>query len=724
MATTEKAKEEKEGSNLLGSPTFRELENGRFQCVETGHELLAKDKEIYSQSKRCRLGLIEYALAHKKAPLNMFKQDPLSRSKLLCKLTGDTINKSEEHIWKHINGKRFLNKLGLYIALQCIGNLIAGHPKNLDALASKFLGEGPQEPALNSILRIILRTSSIQEFVAADYVFKSFCENNADGQTMLASTLIPQPHSMIHAPVEEDVNMSFGSMLLQGLNFSEKDGDLETCCRAASVLSHVMKDNLQCKERVLRIELEAPTPSLGAPEPLMHRVVKYLAVASSMQNKDGKSSGNSYVQPVILKLLVTWLADCPSAVNCFLDSRPHITYLLELVSNSIATVYIKGLAAVLLGECVIYNKSVESEKDAFTIVDSISQKVGLTSYFLKFDEMQKSFLFTSSKSAEPRKELTRSASASMVDVDESDLSDQKTEYHPVLSSIFDAPFLNLVKSLEANIREKIVEVYSQPKSKVAVVPAELEQKSGESDGEHIKRLKAFVEKQCLEIQDLLGRNASLAEHVATIGGGSSRSEQSAGSDRVQVETLKRDFQEASKRLELLKAEKAKLESEASLYKNLAGKMESDLKSLSDAYNSLEQANFHLEKEVRAKNGGGGSSSIPDVDAIRAEAREEAQKESEAELNDLLVCLGQEQSKVEKLSARERVEREVASVVRTLGEQERKKVDRKKKADAEAAKLMEMEGSEKKADTEAAKLMEMESYEKKMTSETSSSSIRV
>ncbi|KAJ7970743.1 Surfeit locus protein 2 family protein [Quillaja saponaria] len=41
----------------------------------------------------------------------MFKQDPLCRSKLKCKLTGDTINKSEEHIWKHINGKRFLNKL-------------------------------------------------------------------------------------------------------------------------------------------------------------------------------------------------------------------------------------------------------------------------------------------------------------------------------------------------------------------------------------------------------------------------------------------------------------------------------------------------------------------------------------------------------------------------------------------------------------------------------------
>ncbi|KAJ6298660.1 hypothetical protein OIU76_019755 [Salix suchowensis] len=103
--------ETKEGSNLLGSPTFTQLENGRFRCLETGHEMLAKDKDSYSQSKRCRLGLIDFALANNKPPLNMFKQDPLSRSKLLCKLTGDTVNKSEEHIWKHINGRRFLNKL-------------------------------------------------------------------------------------------------------------------------------------------------------------------------------------------------------------------------------------------------------------------------------------------------------------------------------------------------------------------------------------------------------------------------------------------------------------------------------------------------------------------------------------------------------------------------------------------------------------------------------------
>ncbi|KAK7395819.1 hypothetical protein VNO78_16390 [Psophocarpus tetragonolobus] len=111
MEATNEGTRKKEGRNLLGAPTFTELQNARFKCVETGHEVLAKDMESYSRSKKCRLGLINFALARNKAPLNIFKQDPLCRSKLICKLTGDNVNKSEEHIWKHMSGRRFLNKL-------------------------------------------------------------------------------------------------------------------------------------------------------------------------------------------------------------------------------------------------------------------------------------------------------------------------------------------------------------------------------------------------------------------------------------------------------------------------------------------------------------------------------------------------------------------------------------------------------------------------------------
>ena len=145
----------------------------------------------------------------------------------------------------------------------------------------------------------------------------------------------------------------------------------------------------------------------------------------------------------------------------------------------------------------------------------------------------------------------------------------------------------------------------------------------------------------------------MAEDLAKTGGGGnspSKHRGSGSSDKVQIETLRRDLQEASQRLEMLKIEKAKVESEAMTYQNLAGKLEADLRSLSDAYNSLEQSNLQLEQEVKTLKSGG-SSSLPDVEAIKAEAREEAQNETEAELNDLLVCLGQEQSKVERLSAR-------------------------------------------------------------------------
>lgn len=106
-----KKEEDKEGSFLLGSPNFKDIGDGRLRCEETGHELPAKERDTYARSKACHFVLIDAAVAGKKPPLNMFQQCPLSKVKLVCKLTGDTINKSEEHIWKHITGKRFNTKL-------------------------------------------------------------------------------------------------------------------------------------------------------------------------------------------------------------------------------------------------------------------------------------------------------------------------------------------------------------------------------------------------------------------------------------------------------------------------------------------------------------------------------------------------------------------------------------------------------------------------------------
>lgn len=317
------------------------------------------------------------------------------------------------------------------------------------------------------------------------------------------------------------------------------------------------------------------------------------------------------------------------------------------------TLLVHGLAAVVLGACVLYNASREKGRDAFAVADAISQKIGLTTYFLRFDELRKSLAHPSSEQRH-RKELSRSSANSMSDFQEIEEDEtNKDDQHPVLSEIFDSQFVNFLNKLESDIRENIMDIFSRTKTATAVLPAELEQKNGEVDGEYIKRLKSFVEKQCNEMQDLLARNAMLAEEFVKTGGSNTADtsqKPSSGRERVQMEALRQELEGAKRQIESLKTEKSQIEAEANHQRNLALKMESDLKSLSDAYNSLEQANYRLDAEVKTLRQGG-SVPYPDVEAIKAQAKEEAEKDSGAELNDLLVCLGQEQSKVEKLSAR-------------------------------------------------------------------------
>uniref|UniRef100_A0A804RHN1 Golgin candidate 6 n=1 Tax=Zea mays TaxID=4577 RepID=A0A804RHN1_MAIZE len=544
--------------------------------------------------------------------------------------------------------------LSFSAALRCIGNLVLRNPQNLDSLARKQVGEEPHvQPALNAIFSIILRTSVAQEFVAADYVFKCFCERNPNGQALLASTIVPHPNQgNMHEPA---IDMPFGSVLLQALVSSDVNGDMEACCRASSVLSHIVKDNMQSKDRVLQIQLETLTPSLGRTEPVLHRIVTCLSIAASTEGENNQNNQpeEPYIQPVILRLLIIWLVDCSNAVNCLLESAVHLNYIIELASSKRYTACVRGLAAVVLGACILYNASHEKGRDAFAVADAISQKIGLTTYFLRFDELRRSLAHPLPEQHH-RKELSRSSANSMSDFQEIEEDEtNKDDQHPVLSEIFDSQFVNFLSKLEADIRENIMDIFSRTKTATALLPTELEQKNGEVDGEYIKRLKSFVEKQCNEMQDLLARNAMLAEELVRTGGGTTTDTSQRpnnGRERVQIEALRQELEGARRQIEALETDKSQIEAEANNQRNLAVKLESDLKSLSEAYNSIEQANYRLDAEVKTLRQGG-SVPYPDVEAIKAQAKEEAEKDSEAELNDLLVCLGQEQTKVEKLSTR-------------------------------------------------------------------------
>jgi Uso1 / p115 like vesicle tethering protein, head region len=259
--------------------------------------------------------------------------------------------------------------------------------------------------------------------------------------------------------------------------------------------------------------MDALAPLGPTKEPLLQQIVKYLALISSKINKEDTQSqtlpmeNSVYLLPLLLQLLVTWLADCPNAVACLLGPPTHLTYLLELVSQPNISVYAWGLAAVILGECVIFNTNNENGKDRFAIADAISQKIGLTSYFMRFDELAKSFRSLPTTSSLHSKPLKRTNTASMIEEPPNDIGSEERSLrgesdneNPVILKIFDEGFVGLVRKLEISIREGVMDIFSHTKSKVTVLPAELEQRNGEADGDYVKRLRDFVEKQCNEMQ--------------------------------------------------------------------------------------------------------------------------------------------------------------------------------------------------------------------------------
>ena len=117
--------------------------------------------------------------------------------------------------------------------------------------------------------------------------------------------------------------------------------------------------------QILQIPLEISGSPLGTPEYLMSRCVRYLASAGKQSQRKslGSVAGSKiWLQPIFLKLLIVWLADCRAAVSSFLEAPAHLPYMVELLNtaDSPVSVHVSGLAAVLLGECVLYNTSIES----------------------------------------------------------------------------------------------------------------------------------------------------------------------------------------------------------------------------------------------------------------------------------------------------------------------------------------------------------------------------
>jgi hypothetical protein len=530
----------------------------------------------------------------------------------------------------------------------CAAALVAGFADAQEAFGAASVAkeeEGePPAPALIVALQAVLRSSDAAERSAADRLVAAYCERNTVGQRLLVSTLVPM------GDADPNGDASFGSMLAAALLV---DGNSELACHAATLLQHLLFANSAAKEQLLRVPLEAPVSFGTLPELFMPRCTRMLAEAARAAGADSVS-----LQAALLRLLLVWVQDCPAAVASLLASPAHLPLLIDLVARS--DVHVAGLSAAVLGCCVISNESC-GNCDAHTVLDTIVARVTLAEYFRRWEAMRTSdaFLAATARAGSGQALVTRSSAAAAVD-GTATLSGGKAFGAAGESNTYTHALAHALQQLEQSVRDSMLAMYARPKQ-VAVRNAALwEVGEGESEQAHVARLKALLDAADAELAELRARNGTLAQQLLL---GQAQAPENAapppdgtgGAAEAQLRALlARVREEAERDLAAARAETAEA-------RGSAARHEESLTALSEAYNTLEAAHFRFEEELRqasSRGGGGGGITPEQLRAAVAEARAEgvaqgvaqAAAEHEQELNDLLVCLGQEEAKVSALSA--------------------------------------------------------------------------
>jgi hypothetical protein len=222
---------------------------------------------------------------------------------------------------------------------------------------------------------------------------------------------------------------------------------------------------------------------------------------------------------------------------------------------------------------------------------------------------------------------------------------------------YGAPLVALLKQLEPAVRNGVLALYARPKQTAVSNTALWEVGEAESDKAHITRLKTLLQSADVELSELRARNATLAQQLLlrerepAHAGANAQPAQTPAVDTSAQELLARVRQDAERDLAAARAECEEA-------RRAGARHEESLKALSQAYNALEAAHFRLEEELRHASAGSadGGVSLERLRAAVAEAKQAgiaegaatASAEHEQEMGDLLVCLGQEEAKVQRL----------------------------------------------------------------------------
>jgi hypothetical protein len=306
------------------------------------------------------------------------------------------------------------------------------------------------------------------------------------------------------------------------------------------------------------------------------------------------------------------------------------------------------MAAAVLAECVLAPTSAASgDFSPADVVKAVASQVGLNVYFEAFSSLLELPEFSVELKAAPSEGTPPGYSP------ESPVFGQGTAVH--------------LADLHARVKPAMVQHYTQKAPVAAVPPPELATMIQGNDklGEYLAYMQQELSRLKTENQSLKelaqrggefraegGGGLPAAPAVPAVPGGAD----GEGGQQFQAEV-------ARLRVELQQSEDRVRGAEAA-----ASQRSADLSAISASYSSLESRSFTLESHLQAaqrqledaRTAAGSApasvgSSPAEVEVLLNRARDETRAEVEAEgdeaMNDLLVCLGQEERKVEALSGK-------------------------------------------------------------------------
>ncbi len=452
--------------------------------------------------------------------------------------------------------------------------------------------------------------------------------------------------------------------LLQALLHQGSLAELVISSRAAAALAPLVVNNPNTKQEMLSAVL-AGGAQPQQPGWILDACAKGLATSVT---KHGAAPEGQELIANFGTLLIAWLPDFPPGMQQFLSSISKTPFLVGVVlteNNQFGSgsAVIRGYCAVLLGLCCLYAPS-QSAVDPKVLLKAVVDQIK----FSRYGEAIKNFIEilntvagstgfnNGGQQQQQQQNLWSSAAASWL----AGVAGQVQRNVEALATTGAGP-------QQQQQRPPVTVQPHAPPSQIALPPPTQYQQQPSFTpaapppfGQQQQQFTSSPRAAAQSNRGNISPRSSMPPPPATNGIPMHPTYPTSptfapGIDQNAYQGLKIEVQQLRERNARLEKEVDEAKSDAERLQQALSKAEADLEGLSTAYTALDshatELQARLDKALLSlSNAGGGSDQPEDVEALIQAARKEAEEEANAAMEDLLVCLGQEEDKVAKLEA--------------------------------------------------------------------------